>query len=307
LIDINLELKVSALFPRVTLPNRSGSFDIPLQSSAVRAYLMGENTDDTGTKISTRNLTSAKKTFTAIKHAVRMLFSDEMDEDGIVAMMPIVLDELAYAIASASDDSIINGDETATHFDSDVTTSSDINRSYDGLRSEGGTATGAAPTGSGATDISTLSVTKLRTMRKGMGKYGVMPNELAWIAGISAFIQMLSLTQVETLDKFGPNATVLKGELAKVDGAPIIVSEWMKQDLNATGYQDGVTETKSNILLVNRRGFWGADKGSPIAESDRDIATQQTQVVVSRRVDFTSLFTMASDEAVAVVGYNLTT
>jgi hypothetical protein len=65
----------------------------------------------------------------------------------------------------------------------------------------------------------------LRGNRKKMGKYGVDPNELAHILSINEYIDLLSDTAVFTLEKYGPNATILTGELAKVDNVPVIVSE----------------------------------------------------------------------------------
>jgi len=305
--QVRLQLKVAALFPRINMPMRSGSFDNPLQSAAVAAYLVGENTDDTGTKIPTRNLTSSKKTFTAIKHAVRMLFSDEMEEDSLVAILPIVTSELVYALATAEEDAIINGDTASTHFDSDVTTATDIQKSFDGIRKAGGTNSSGVPSGNGATDISSLSTANLRTMRKGMGKYGVNPSDLGWIAGISGYLQMLSIAEVLTIDKYGAGATILNGELGKFDGIPIVVSEKVKQNLNTSGYYDGSTTTDTVMMLANRKSFWAADKGSPRTDSERDIETQQTKVVVSRRLTFKELFTAGSNEDTCAIGYSLTT
>lgn len=304
--DVRLQLKVAALFPRIQMPNKSGSFDVPLVGAKLAAYLIGESTGDSATAISTRDANSSKVTFSAIKHAVRMLFSDELDEDSMVAIYPMVQKELSFAVASAEEDACINGDTAGTHFDSDVTSTIDVNKSWDGLRKAGGTNNSGAPSGNAATDISTLSVDNLLTMRKGMGRFGVNASELAYITGISGYVQMLALDEVQTLDKYGANATILSGELAKLNGAPIIVSEFIKEDLNTNGYQDGVTETDTVILLANTKSFWFGDKGTPRSDSERDIDTQQTKVVVSRRLDFQEIYTPGSGEDTIAVGYSLT-
>jgi hypothetical protein len=65
----------------------------------------------------------------------------------------------------------------------------------------------------------------LRTTRFLMaGKYSVKPENLAWVVDASTYATWLGLTEVITIDKFGPNATVLTGQLATVDGIPVIVS-----------------------------------------------------------------------------------
>jgi len=50
---------------------------------------------------------------------------------------------------------------------------------------------------------------------------------------------------VRTVDKYGQFATVLNGELGKIDGIPVIVSEKIRENLNASGVYDGTTTTKT--------------------------------------------------------------
>jgi hypothetical protein len=289
--DIRLQLKVAALFPRITIPERTGSFDVPTQGTRKEAYLVGESTADTSTKIQARDAGSGKVTFTPIKHALRMLFSDELDEDSAVAIMPIVMSELQQAMTDAEEIAILNGDKTdATHFDSNVTAANDIRKSWDGLRYTAGTKTSTTvPAGDANVSVSTFGDSELNTLRKEMGVYGVNASDLSLVVGLSGYIQMLDIANVQTLDKYGSGATILAGELGKINGIPIVVSEHVAQNLNATGNYDGSTTTKTFMLLVNRSSFWIGDKGTPRSDSMRDIETQQTKVVVSRRLAFKSI------------------
>ena len=45
---------------------------------------------------------------------------------------------------------------------------------------------------------------------------------------MNTYIRALSVDNFRTLDKLGPNATVLRGQLGAVEGIPVIVSEQMK-------------------------------------------------------------------------------
>jgi hypothetical protein len=141
-----------------------------------------------------------------------------------------------------------------------------------------------------------------------MGRFGVNSSDCAWICGISGFIQLLGLTEVLTMDKFGPAATIKNGQLANLDGSPIIISEFVRQDLNATGVYDGSTTTKTHIMYVNTRAFYTAEKPSGLmVETDRDIETQQNIAVASRRVAFTQVMTpVGTGEETIGNGYNLT-
>jgi len=297
--DIRLQLKVAGLFARITIPMGTGSFDVPTQGARQEAYLIGASTADTSTKIQARTMGSTKITFTPIKHALRMLFSDEMTEDSAVAIMPLVQSELAAALANAEEIACINGATATTHFDSNVTDANDIRKSWDGLRAACGTkASTTAPDGN-ANKAATANLWKtddMNEVRKEMGKYGVNPNDLAWITSINGYINMLTIAEVQTIDKYGASATILSGELAKHNGIPIIVSEHVSAGLGATGNIDGTSTTKTIGLLANRNSFWFADKGTPRSDSERDIDTQQTRVVVSRRLHFKELYSVGAGE-----------
>ena len=301
--DIRLALRVSALFPRITMPAGSGSFDVPVQGARRDAYLVGEATADSGnTAYPAATPPTAKVTFSAIKHGLRILFSDELEEDSAIAIMPLVRSELVYALANAEEKAIINGDTTGTHMDSNVTAGTDIQKSFMGLRKLSGGNSGDA-----AVNISTLSLANLRSIRQNMGKFGTNPSDLAWVVGLSGYIQMLGLNEVVTVDKFGPSATVTNGTLGFLDGIPIVVSEHIKQDLNATGVYDNTTKTKTVMLLAHKPSFYVAEKpGGLKVESDRDINIGQNIMVASRRFDFEEVISDASGESNVGLGYNLT-
>lgn len=300
--DLRLQLKVAAMFPELALPLRTGSYEVPLQGARRTAYLVGESTSDTATAIGVATPPSAKLVFTAIKHALRILASYEMEEDAIIPVIPLIQAEIVQSLADAEESAIINGDTSTNHMDSNVTEASDIRKSWMGLRYYSKSGVGNA-----RVDIGTLSTANLRSIRKAMGRFGVDPRELFWLTGISGYIQLLGLSEVITVDKYGQYATVMAGELGKFDGAPIIVSEFLPQNLNAAGVYDNTTKTKTVILLVNRRAFWRGYKGTMLAETERDIEVQQHKVVLSRRLCFNRVWTPGTGEAVVGVGYNLTT
>ena len=65
-------------------------------------------------------------------------------------------------------------------------------------------------------------------IRTKMGKYGVRPSDTVYVTDANTFIRALSIGNFRTLGKFGPQATVLTGQLGAVEGMPVIVSELMK-------------------------------------------------------------------------------
>jgi len=303
--DLRLELKVGAQFEAIQMPMRSGSYDVPYSGSRRRAYKMAESTDDSSEKIGTATPPSGKLTFTAVKHALRMLVSYEMEEDAIIPMIPLMRREIVQALADAEEDAIVNGDDSTTHMDTGSgITSSDVRSSWKGLRYYGGNGTGYG--GNACVDISTLSTSNLRAIRKAMGRFGYDQRQLIWLTSISGYIQMLGLTEVMTLDKYGQNFTVGRGELGRFDGAPIIVSEFVSSEMNTYGIYDGATTTDTIIGLVNKAAFWKAYKGGFMSEQDKDIEVQQKKVVMSRRLDFKRVWTPGDNEDIVGIGYSLT-
>ncbi len=300
--DIRLELKIAGLFPFLTIPMGTGSFKLPKKGTRQTAYLVGEPTSDSPSKVLTATPPSGNTTFDPVTFALRMLWSDDITEDAAIAMFPLVREELLQAIVDAKENSIINGDiSDSTHFDSDVTSAQDVRKAYDGLRYMSGNSAGEA-----AVDCSTYSLANLRAIRKKMGRFGVNPMDLNYAMGIKSYVSALSIDEVETLEKFGPAFTAKNGVLAVLDGCGISVSEFIRDDLNVLGVYDGVTMTKTEVLLINTKAHYAAEKaGGMKVESARDIETLQNVAVASVRSDFKRVNEPGSGEATVGVGYNI--
>jgi len=295
---VKLQLKVAALHRRVAMP--TNPFKLPIDGADATAYLFSESTGDTSAKITASTPGTGEVTFDAIKLACRVLVSTELEEDSIVAILPLLRDKIVQALAEAQESATINGDTDGTHMDSDVTASSDVRKAWDGYRK---LALGAAKI-----DCATFNKTNLRAIRTAMGKYGVNPNNLAWIAGISVYNKMLGLDEVVTLDKYGPSATILTGELGKFDGIPIIVSEFIREDLNASGVHDDITTDKTVLPLVYRPAFLYGDRRSITLRVSQELymETDQDVAIATQRLDFQPVQN-ATAEPIVGLGYNIGT
>lgn len=295
---VKLQLKVSALHRRIVMP--TNPFRLPIEGADATAYLFAESTSDTATKITASTPGTSDVTFDAIKLACRILVSTELEEDSVVAILPLLRDKIVQALAEAQETSTINGDTAGTHMDSDVTASTDVRKAWDGYRK---LALSAA-----SVDCSTFDKSNLRAIRTAMGKYGVNPRNLAWIAGISIYNKMLGLDEVVTFDKYGPSATILTGELGKFDGIPIIVSEFIREDLNATGVYDGVTTSKTVLPLVYRPAFLYGDRRNITLKVSHELymETDQDVAIATQRLDFQPVQD-ATTEPIVGLGYNIAT
>jgi len=287
-----LELGVARLFDTFDMPSGSGAWDWPVKTASATPYLVSQQTADyTETTVPTvtpSQLTTAKRTFTAVVIGARQDISRELDYDSIVAILPTVNADNVIALAEGVEDAIINGDTTATHQDADVTAgmTADVRRAWPGLR---------VMAQSGAkTDAGTVAFddTLMFTMLKNMGKWSMRPSQCAIIPGVSAYWQMVAFGNLRTIQNYGPGtATLVAGELARFCNIPIVPSEKMRLTL-ATGLRS-VTEasnTKTGVLAVNHRSAKIGLKRGVELESWYVPPNQMTLLIATTRLAYQFMY-----------------
>ncbi|MBU0650249.1 phage major capsid protein [Patescibacteria group bacterium] len=306
LIDrVRLELVVASIHDRISMP--TNPFKSPIVSSDATGYLIPESAADpeSVTRIVSSAPGTRQVTFTAKKLAGRVIFSEEMSEDSIIPVLPMLRQNVITALATSQETATINGDTAGVHQDSDVTNTKDSRKAWDGYRK-------LALAGAKIDFAGTISQAKLRTVRKVLGKYGVTPSKLCWIVGIAGFTHLLNLNQASnsqdvliTPDKYGASiADRLPGEVGRIDNIPVIISEHVREDLNETGVYGGLVNTKTIILLANRPSFQYGDRRVITIKIAEDIQTDQTILVATQRIDFEAVPNPAT-ETIVGVGYNI--
>ena len=281
--DVNLDTHVAALFPRVDMP--TNPFQLPLQLGNVSWYPGTENTATTDTALAT-----ARQTLTAYELVAEVPWSLTLDEDGVIAMADEVRSTLVRNAVEVIDDVLLNADTTAVNninADTATITASDAGKGhwlvgFDGLlhlplvdNTAQGNDHGDAPDADMYNEVRGL-----------LGKYGVRPSELAYIVDVSTYIKSLGAEEFRTLDKLGPQATILNGQLAQVDGIPVIVSEQMAKSDDDGKVTSGATNAKGRLLLVNRSQWRLGFRRELMIETTRDIQKRQNIMVVSMRLAF---------------------
>jgi len=140
-----------------------------------------------------------------------------------------------------------------------------------------------------------------------MGKYGVRPSDTAYITDVNTFIRALSIDNFRTLDKFGPQATVLTGQLGAVEGIPVIVSELMKlADTDGKVTDAGNGSDTGRLLAVNRSQWRVGFKRELTIETARDPQKRQNIMVVSFRIALQERTGSRSTATHTALQYNIT-
>ena len=302
--DINLDTHIANLFTRVDMP--TNPFEIPLQLGNVSWYPGVENTASTETA-----LTTGRQTMTAYELVAEVPWSLTLDEDAVIAMAGEVRSTLVRNAVEVIDDVLLNADTTTTNninADGATISASTAGKAhwlvgFDGLAH--------LPlvdnTGQGNNHSAGANADMFNEARGLLGKYGVRPSELAYIADVGTYIKSLGIDEFRTLDKLGPQATLLNGQLAQVDGIPVIVSEQLAaSDADGKVTDGGSANNKGRLLIVNRTQWRLGFRRELMIETARDIQKRQNIMVVSMRLAFMERTGSRSTAKHTAMQYNIT-
>lgn len=291
--------KIAPLFARIDLPTNPWKW--PLEGADATAYRVAEPTADNESAMSASTPGTKAATFDAEIFGARILFSRSLEADSAVAILPYVQRKLVQAFVDAEEKAILDGDADGTHMDVDANAAgaTDVRWAWDGLRKKAIAQTVATAT--------TCSAANLLTVRAAMGKWGVNPTDLAFIIGVSNYHDLISDANLLTVDKMGPQATILNGMVGTVGGTPVIVSEHVREAINASGVADGITSTKTYMLCVNRNEWAMGQRMALDVEVDDSIyrETYQRVAIAFQREDFQSIADAATNDDTSIA-YNVT-
>jgi len=246
-----LDNKIASLFRNIDLP--ANTYEMPRESTSPTVYKVGEWTG-TGTPALSAGVTAslavdAKITFSTSKLGAAVWLSGELEEDSAFPLIPEVRNQMGKEMGNAVEYVLLNGDTTTGSSNISVASPAATDKVLldDGLRHYClVTATGQKQ------DCGALDFDDLVAIRGKLGKEGVNPSGLAWIADVDTYLAaLLKIDEFITVDKYGmAGATVLKGELGKILGSPLIVSENLYKTAT-TGLTIAAGST-GNLLCVSR-------------------------------------------------------
>jgi HK97 family phage major capsid protein len=287
-------LAAAMISQEVVMP--TDTYKLPLKTSRTQYRLGSEapGTDPVGSEPGTGLVTLDAQKLIGIAD-----YSYEADEDAIVPILPMLQDDLALGAADALEDAIINGDTTATHMDTG-TAATAPSKLWLGLRKRALTATLTGNWSGGVTNANILGALKV------LGKWGIRRSDLVIVAGPSGYNDLVGLAETLTAEKVGNPALarILTGVAGVIYGVPIIVSERVREDLNATGVYDGVTATKGSMLIVHKPSWYlGVRRGFTV-ETDMDKKKQTKSVIASFRRAFMPKETPSLTQKTVFLGFN---
>ena len=306
--DLELEPGIFNLFENITMsqqkqlfPNVEGNvhFKISSKDGLAKSAGGGQTTDQ---------LTIDNTNFTAYVD-----YSDDLDDNSVVAMLPLIQQSLVRGWARDLDDAIINGDSSATHMDTDIALlGADYHlKAWKGLRK---LALAGSLINSG--DGSAIDTADIIATLKVMKKYSARMKDLAVLVSTPAQFSLWSSEDWKDstlmLAKWGTDEEIGKGLIGYVKGVPVYNSEFVRSDVNAGGAINSSTgNTFTFALAFNKKMFVRSISKEfrmwvITGQTDAALAENQLNRVHARiKASFTPVFTPGTGKETVAICRNI--
>ena len=288
--EVRLEQKVANLFKEMAVV--SGATVLPVIPDTENANWNATGLETTANLLeekgaSDNNYHINRVTLNAYRLISGTFIANDTDEQIVVNVLPWILSALARAHARAIDASILLGTANQAGLvggagtDFAGTELADI---------WGGTA--LALDGSGA-----LTGANLLAARSEMGKYGVNPNDVAYVVNVEEYFNLIADAAFSDISEVGSDiAMKVVGQVGSIYGSPVVVSDQIARTANSTA-----------ACAVNVHNYLMPRLKSVGIETDYEVAGQRTAVVASQSRGFEELVAGAgADEPAVAVRYAAT-
>ena len=207
--------------------------DYPVKWAKVRMIKTTEATDSplgwATDQDQVKKAPTAQITLTAVEMVITIYYSDTWLEDSVIGVAEYILWAIADAYETSIHQVLINGDTTTwlnaniNIIDWNTSALADWDKT-DFLTANWGRKLALA--NSWTVDAWTnLAIENIRSARALMWVKWLNPDDLALIPDTQTYFELMNLTEVETIEKFGDAATIKNGRLVALDWIEIVNRE----------------------------------------------------------------------------------
>jgi len=291
---------------------------LPVEADLPEMIFAAEATSSTQSDYATQSTGSNRVQVDAKKFLIHQIWSTELEEDSIIAFIPFLRRQAALAIAHYSDAAVLNGDTTnaATgniNLDDADPADTKYYLAFDGLRHVGlvdNTANSKDLGGAVTFAALKAQLTRMLDTSKLIDwGHPINPADVVYVTDPTTAEAIGQLDEVLTVDKFGPQATVLTGQLAGIGRNPLISSMAMSlTEADGKVSTTAANNVKGQVVAFNRRGLKAGWRRRVKVEVERLPGRDQTRIVYSLRMGLGRYSTTgaASGIEMADVLYNIT-
>jgi len=292
--EMEQQLVVAPMFNRMAVDAKTFRVPVADEDTDGDVAMFASGTFATGIAEATRVPTSNQNTissvdFTPHKFMATTHLAKDEEEDTVLPLLDFLRAAATRRLARAIDKSILRGTGALTGFTAQPTNTITAGTGYasviEGITNLTGDV-GAGLTVDTGSANDKADPSDIAAARTKLGKYGLqLGNDLVYITSIEGYNNLVTTSDFQTVDKFGPNATYLTGSVGAVYGIPIAISEFM----------DNVgTENNDIGVLLYKPGFMIAERRGIEIESEYEPRQQVTAMYMSTRIDFKALTTNSS-------------
>lgn len=245
--EFEIALLIGDLFDQ--MPMESATVNVP----GALGRLKGRLETDTATFTQQYN-TQSNYTVSAKNNVVHTDITEDINQDSAPAIIDKLRKEVVLGVARSEEQAYLDGDDSVSHMDTDVTDATDFRKAWKGLRKRAldNSASGVV-VDHGGDAASKLMFSK---MLRAMGKFNTEKADLAYILGptVSTDLVTGAIPELFTAFAFGGPASNRTGQMPPVFGVGCVESEWIREDLGAAGIY-AATSTKTWAAIVKKSRF----------------------------------------------------
>ena len=305
-----LPKKLRSLLPTIEVDR--GSLIVPRLSRGGRPYVQGVASDDiNASAYPASTVATAQETISMAGLTTRYVIDQATMEDSALALAQIMGRQIINDIEDGFEDCMINGDTNAPHQDDianwDIRgrwgpiasgTPTDHRKAFLGFRAASkDKGTGDLPASAAALVFADI-VKCLAIMNAELAA-----DDRVMIVSPEVMVKhLLAISELVSIDSFGPQATLLQGQVGSLLGMPVVMSRFMPSDLNGTGLYDNVTKDFTAFCIYNRSSYYQYQRRGLQVESQRNIGAGAMEIVASLRAVMASPDAAAEKNVATIVG-----
>lgn len=281
-VDENELVNVSALYGNI-IDMPTDKYVVPMAGQKPTFYKVLENGDVPWTAGKTSKQAFSKVELNAERIQATIYVSKDLVENTRFNLVNFINTATKEAFAEAQDELLLNGDKTITatwnvNSDDAAPAWDELFLIADGLRKQ-------AIVDGNVIDAGVLELADFRALRSKLGKKGLKVNKLKYLAGYETYFEILGLSPVETVEKFGAAATVVNGVLSKIDWIDLVPVAIEKTDVDGKiNTVDTASNTKGTILCVHNDGVLRGIFDNIAFYNSFIAKTQQYEIVASASI-----------------------
>jgi len=267
--EIMLELKLAQAFREITINSQTQV--LPIQTDAGPASWAANATAgnlENRPQITNVQYDAAQVILKANRLISTTFMDNNIDEEVLVNLMPMLIEGVARAHARAVDDAILNGTSGGAV-------------GFNGLEALAGSVKVDVldANASGGTDLA-VTAAEFLAARKLMGKYGMNASDLVYVVSQARYYDLLADAAFADITDVGSDiATKITGTVGAIYGTPVIVSDQIEAEAN--GASVGYAVNVRNHVIPRLRGV--------SIEQDYEVMNQRNVIVASQSLGFNQL------------------